>query len=618
MTSSSQYDNRYEAFYGRLNGDRGDGWCAKEANRNDDWLQIDLGKSIEVCAVATQGDRNGNEWATDFTISYSSHGISWKPYKGPNDAVVEFHRKGDSNTIDQHNFPVPEPARYIRFHPTKQHRWNCLRVEVYGMERQCRHLEFTAARVFKGKRLVNHVIHTADVMDEGLCRILCFSDSNCVSYNFMRGSEPGKHKCELNNATHEEHKEDLEENLHFVHRGATNACMNNLCKNNATCQTGFTDKGYRCLCFPGFTGQDCESGQALVWEMVQANSLSKKNLWQLQFFCNELGLAVPVPQPRIVTCYVWTCMCELHSVSGKVDIDECAGATHTCSADAVCTNTKGSYNCTCKPGYEGDGRDCEDIDECATGRHDCGALEQCHNTKGSYDCPSLTCKDIYDGNLSNVDKAYQMKVGPEIILVYCHLNKNGLGACGVGGWTLVMKIDGTQSTFHYDSSLWTNKDTFNLAGGETGFDTEETKLPTYWSTPFSKICLGIKIDGEETTRFVVIQKTADSLYSLIADGQFRATSLGRDTWKALLGSQGSLQLNCNREGFNAVSDSGWAPKARIGILGNNEDECASCDSRIGFGTGGLHDNSNTCGIDVKYGGDNGDRSIKTMGYIWIQ
>ena len=46
------------------------------------------------------------------------------------------------------------------------------------------------------------------------------------------------------------------------------------------------------------------------------------------------------------------------------------------------------------------------------------------------------------------------------------------------------------------------------------------------------------------------------MYSLIADGQYRATSLGRDTWKLLIGSEASLQLSCNKEGFNAaVSDS---------------------------------------------------------------
>ena len=98
----------------------------------------------------------------------------------------------------------------------------------------------------------------------------------------------------------------------------------------------------------------------------------------------------------------------------------------------------------------------------------------------------------------------------------------------------------------------------------------------------------MKIPGEETANFITLDQSADSLYSLIADGQCRSTSVGRDTWKSLLGSQGSLQRNCNIEGFNAVSGSPNNPKARIGIIVNNEDnEYNSCDSRIGFGTGGL-------------------------------
>ena len=40
------------------------------------------------------------------------------------------------------------------------------------------------------------------------------------------------------------------------------------------------------------------------------------------------------------------------------DINECEVITHNCSSNAVCNNTKGSYNCTCKLGYEGDGNNC--------------------------------------------------------------------------------------------------------------------------------------------------------------------------------------------------------------------------------------------------------------------
>ena len=88
MTASSQFGTGYQAAYGRLNGNRGDGWCAKEANKNDDWLQVDLGKMIEVCALATQGDRNGNEWVTAFKLSYSSDAQNWTSYKDANDVEV--------------------------------------------------------------------------------------------------------------------------------------------------------------------------------------------------------------------------------------------------------------------------------------------------------------------------------------------------------------------------------------------------------------------------------------------------------------------------------------------------------------------------------------------------
>jgi len=118
--------------------------------------------------------------------------------------------------------------------------------------------------------------------------------------------------------------------------------------------------------------------------------------------------------------------------------------------------------------------------------------------------------------------------------------------------------------------------------------------------------------------FIVINKTASSLHSLIADGQYRATSLGRNTWKKLIGLQASLQLNCNKEGFNAVGYDEGHFKARIGIISNQQNNCNTCDSRIGFGTGGDDDDFSTCGNEATYYPDNGDKHIKAMGYILVQ
>ena len=121
--------------------------------------------------------------------------------------------------------------------------------------------------------------------------------------------------------------------------------------------------------------------------------------------------------------------------------------------------------------------------------------------------------------------------------------------------------------------------------------------------------------------YILINKTASSLYTLIADGTYNPTSLGRDTWKRLIGSEASLQTNCNREGFNVVvSSNSWWPRARIGIVSNNQHDCGSCDSRIGFGTGGYPDDNNACGNEASgiYGSDNGEKHITAMGYILVQ
>ena len=81
---------------------------------------------------------------------------------------------------------------------------------------------------------------------------------------------------------------------------------------------------------------------------------------------------------------------------GCVDIDECADpALNDCHANATCTNLPGGYECTCKPGYGGDGVSCTDVDECATGQHSCDANATCANTTGSYTC---SCKDGFVGN----------------------------------------------------------------------------------------------------------------------------------------------------------------------------------------------------------------------------
>ena len=109
------------------------------------------------------------------------------------------------------------------------------------------------------------------------------------------------------------------------------------------------------------------------------------------------------------------------------------------------------------------------------------------------------------------------------------------------GWTLIMKIDGQLQTFGYDSDLWLNKETFQP--NNLDLDDKETKLASYWTLPFTELRLGMKVDG--TTRWITFSYTASSLYNLIADGQYRSTSIGESKWRSLV-PRSSLQRNCNK------------------------------------------------------------------------
>ena len=46
-------------------------------------------------------------------------------------------------------------------------------------------------------------------------------------------------------------------------------------------------------------------------------------------------------------------------ISSPSDPDECSDPnSNDCHANAICTNTPGSYECKCDDGYEGDGVTC--------------------------------------------------------------------------------------------------------------------------------------------------------------------------------------------------------------------------------------------------------------------
>lgn len=81
--------------------------------------------------------------------------------------------------------------------------------------------------------------------------------------------------------------------------------------------------------------------------------------------------------------------------SACADQDECSDNTHNCHEVATCTNSQGTFSCSCRPGWSGDGVDCVDDDECEMNAHNCDANASCSNTEGSFTC---ACNSEYTGD----------------------------------------------------------------------------------------------------------------------------------------------------------------------------------------------------------------------------
>ena len=115
------------------------------------------------------------------------------------------------------------------------------------------------------------------------------------------------------------------------------------------------------------------------------------------------------------------------------DIDECQIVPSVCHSDADCTDSDGSYECTCREGYTGNETHCTgnivrfsyeflycfhvlngitrdaphcifpDIDECM--ESPCHVNANCTNTKGSFNCE---CNIGYTGDGMNCSSMFTL------------------------------------------------------------------------------------------------------------------------------------------------------------------------------------------------------------------
>lgn len=205
----------------------------------------------------------------------------------------------------------------------------------------------------------------------------------------------------------------------------------------------------------------------------------------------------------------------------------------------------------------------------------CG-VNGCAFPLGAQTNPAVSCKAIKTAGDDVGDKAYWLDPdgdgGAEPFEAWCDMTTDG------GGWTLVLKVkDGDVETFKYNSALWSNADPLNLASLDPTED-DNHKSPAYASVPLTEVRLDLATLGNSHT----VSTTHASALQLFVGGALgtpynRAQFLD---WTPEAPSNWNNQLYCNVKGFQ-VSTSG--AQCRYGIIMNNENNCSSSDSAVGFG-----------------------------------
>ncbi len=311
----------------------------------------------------------------------------------------------------------------------------------------------------------------------------------------------------------------------------------------------------------------------------------------------DVPIDVPIDLPP--ACTAPRMMCGANCVDTSTDLASCGACNRACSfpgATAMCVGG------TCTFGA------------CSAGRFDCDGMTA-NGCEAAAACTYPSCNALPSGSTSGV---YSIISGGSTFSAWCDMQGDG------GGWTLVLKADGTQSTFAFANAIWTDMNPLNAANPSLAMS--EAKYPAYWLLPMTQVRV-VMVDPRDTMRrSLVIPGANTSLRAQLA-GATVPTTLGVAAWRGLLGTS-SLQPNCNREGFNAVGDDTvTSSRIRIGIVANEgTDVCASPNSRIGVGGAGSSSSgcapttqdANSVGNTAACGADMGDLDVRAFAYVFVR
>ncbi|XP_068736574.1 uncharacterized protein [Montipora capricornis] len=238
-----------------------------------------------------------------------------------------------------------------------------------------------------GWMLQGHIYQTMMASIGLHCLSACLKDDRCQSFNFVISL----HMCEFSDRTKEARPEDFvpDADRYYFRKYTNRAPLGSISElASESCKEIKMSEG--------------RSPNGKYWMS------SVKPGIPVLAFCDmktedvdECTASLPVCHENATcnnTLGSYQCTCKAgYAGDGKTcrDVDECTASSPVCHEHATCNNTLGSYQCTCKAGYAGDGKTCRDVDECTASSPVCHEHATCNNTLGSYQC---TCKAGYAGD----------------------------------------------------------------------------------------------------------------------------------------------------------------------------------------------------------------------------
>ena len=97
-------------------------WSAKK-NKVGEWLEVDLGETMEISAVRVQGRFNHSQWVSKYNLSISADKTNWTDFE---------NLKGADGEDDFQEFELPKiiSGKFVRFSPTEWNKHISMRVDI--------------------------------------------------------------------------------------------------------------------------------------------------------------------------------------------------------------------------------------------------------------------------------------------------------------------------------------------------------------------------------------------------------------------------------------------------------------------------------------------------------